>query len=177
MSVHNPISDTPSMDAPHGADQPLFAARLTPHRSLPKNGFVVLMLIIAALALSSGVMFLALGAWPIMAFLVLDVIIVFLAFHLSYLSGRAYEEVTVTPDLLTIRRVSPWGRVSEDQMHPVWTRLKTAYDEEEERVLAIKLESKGKQVAVGGFMNPDDKASFADALGDVLAQVKRGVPA
>lgn len=136
------------------------------------------MLLIGGLTLSTGIMFLAIGAWPIVAFLILDVAIILLAFHLSYRSGRAYEEVTVTPDVLTIKRVSPWGRVSVDQLHPVWTRLKTAYDEEEERVLAIKLESKGKQVPVGAFMNPDDKKSFANALGEVLAKLKRGgVPA
>lgn len=136
------------------------------------------MLLIGGLTLSTGIMFLAIGAWPIVAFLILDVATILLAFHLSYRSGRAYEEVTVTPDVLTIKRVSPWGRVSVDQLHPVWTRLKTAYDEEEERVLAIKLESKGKQVPVGAFMNPDDKESFANALGEVLAKLKRGgVPA
>lgn len=171
MSDNNPITNLKS-------DPPLFAARLTPHRSLPRNGFVLLMLLIGGLTLSTGVMFLAIGAWPIVAFLILDVVIILLAFHLSYRSGRAYEEVTVTPDALTIKRVSPWGRVSVDELHPVWTRLKTAYDEEEERVLAIKLESKGKQVPVGAFMNPDDKESFANALGEVLAKLKRGgVPA
>ncbi|WP_375572209.1 DUF2244 domain-containing protein [Ahrensia marina] len=170
MSDNNPITNLKD-------EEPLFAARLTPHRSLPRNGFVLLMLLIGGLTISTGLMFLAIGAWPIVAFLILDVTIVFLAFHLSYRSGRAYEEVTVTPDLLTIRRVSPWGRVSVDQLHPVWTRLKTAYDEEEERVLAIKLESKGKQVPVGAFMNPDDKESFANALGEVLARLKRGAPA
>lgn len=167
MSDNNPIPDPI-------AERPLFAARLTPHRSMPKNGFVLLMLLIGGLALSSGIMFLAIGAWPILAFLVLDVLIVFLAFFFSYRSGRAYEEVTVTPDRLTIKRVSAWGRESVEQLHPVWTRLKTAYDEEEERVLAIKLESKGQQVPVGAFMNPDDKESFANALGDVLARLKRG---
>jgi uncharacterized membrane protein len=171
MSDNNPISNPKS-------DPPQFAARLTPHRSLPRNGFILLMLLIGGLTLSTGIMFLAIGAWPIVAFLILDVAIILLAFHLSYRSGRAYEEVTVTPNVLTIKRVSPWGRVSVDQLHPVWTRLKTAYDEEEERVLAIKLESKGKQVPVGAFMNPDDKESFANALGEVLAKLKRGgVPA
>lgn len=170
MSDNNPITNLKN-------NPPLFAARLTPHRSLPRNGFVLLMLLIGGLTLSTGLMFLAIGAWPIVAFLVLDVVIILLAFYLSYRSGRAYEEVTVTPDALTIKRVSPWGQVSVDELQPVWTRLKTAYDEEEERVLAIKLESKGKQVPVGAFMNPDDKESFANALGEVLAKLKRGVTA
>lgn len=67
------------------------------------------MLLIGGLTLSTGIMFLAIGAWPIVAFLILDVVIILLAFHLSYRSGRAYEEVTVTPNALTIKRVSPVG--------------------------------------------------------------------
>lgn len=170
MATDNPIANPDE-------ERALFSVRLTPHRSLPKNGFVLLMLLIGALAGSSAMMFLALGAWPVVAFLLVDIAIIFLAFQLSYRSGRQYEDVVVTPNELLIRRVSPWGRISEDRLHPVWTRLKTAYDHEEERVLAIKLESKGRQLSVGAFMNPDDKESFAIALGDVLARVKRGVPA
>ena len=175
MVIHKQTND-PNRNGPAERPKPVFAARLTPHRSLPKNGFVALMLVLGGLALSSGVMFLTLGAWPVMAFLVLDVVIVYCAFHLSYRSGRAYEDVTVTPDALTIRRVSPWGRETVERLHPVWTRLKTAYDHEAERVLAIKLESKGRQIPVGAFMNPDDKESFANALGEALMRVKRGVP-
>ena len=167
MDTDNPIDDG-------AAARPLFAAVLTPHRSLSRNGFVALMALFGALILSSALAFLALGAWPVLAFLALDVVIVAAAFHLNYRSGRQYEEVVVTADRLTIRRVSPWGRVSEEHLHPFWTRLKTAYDHEEGRVLAIKLESKGRQVPVGSFMNPDDKESFANALGAVLEQVRRG---
>ena len=156
------------------AAPPLFAARLTPHRSLPRNGFAVLMALIVTMMGSSAMMFLALGAWPVVGFLILDVLIIYLAFQLSYRSGRAYEDVVVTNEALTITRVSAWGRVTRETLHPYWTRLKTAYDHEEERVLAIKLESKGRQVAVGAFLNPDDKESFANALGDVLARVTRG---
>ncbi|MEM6711665.1 MAG: DUF2244 domain-containing protein [Pseudomonadota bacterium] len=156
------------------AEETYFSARLTPHRSLPKSGFLLIMLLVAGLALSSAVMFMVAGAWPVMIFLVFDVLIVFLAFQISYRSGKAYEDVTVTADTLTIKRVSPWGRVTVEELQPTWTQLKTAYDHEEERVLAIKLESKGQQVSIGAFMNPDDKESFALALGEALQRAKRG---
>ena len=158
----------------HQDGDTFLSARLTPHRSLPKQGFVLLMLLIGVLALSSAAMFFVAGAWPVMAFLILDVAIIFLAFQISYRSGKAYEDVTVTADALTIKRVSAWGRVRIDRLQPAWTRLKTAYDHEEERVLAIKLESKGEQLSVGAFMNPNDKESFALALGDALRRAKSG---
>ena len=164
--------DKPS--ATPAEEAPIFAATLTPHRSLSRHGFVALMLLIGVLALSSGVLFLAVGAWPVLAFLVLDILIIWLAFQVNYHAGRQYEDVTVTPDDLTIRRVSPWGRVTVERFHPVWTRLKTAYDPVDEQVLAIKLESMGRQVAVGSFLNPDDKETFANALGDALKQAKTG---
>ncbi|MEM1288009.1 MAG: DUF2244 domain-containing protein [Pseudomonadota bacterium] len=154
--------------------KPIFSAKLTPYRSLPRNGFILLMLLILALCASSGIMFMAMGAWPVMAFFALDAIIIWLAFHYNYHAARAYEEVVVTHDCLTVRRVSPWGRESVDELHPGWTRLKTAYDFDEECVLAIKLESKGRQIAVGSFMNPDDKESFANALGAVLKDLRAG---
>ncbi|MEM6383406.1 MAG: DUF2244 domain-containing protein [Pseudomonadota bacterium] len=171
MDDHNPTAGSAHNERQRA---PVFSAKLTPHRSLSRNGFVVMMVVIAGLATSSGIMFLAVGAWPVLAFLVLDVLIVWAAFQINYRAGRAYEEVVVTPDCLTIKRVSGWGRVTTDSLHPVWTRLKTAYDHEEERVLAIKLESKGQQFPVGSFMNPADKESFANALGDVLSRIRRG---
>lgn len=175
MTSANPISDLPLSDQKTAA-RPVFSAKLTPHRSLPANGFVALMALIGALMLSTGLMFMTIGAWPIVGFLALDVAIIFLAFQLNYKAGRAYEEVIVTPSELIIRRVSAWGQVKVESLHPFWTRLKTAYDEDAEQVLAIKLESKGRQVPVGAFLNPDDKESFANALGDALANVKRGAP-
>ncbi|MBV6659056.1 MAG: DUF2244 domain-containing protein [Devosiaceae bacterium] len=161
-------------DVSPGEPQPVFAARLTPHRSLSRNSFTVMMLVFAALAFSSAAAFFVMGAWPILVFLVLDVGLIWVAFEMNYRSGKAYEDVVVTPNRLTIRRVSGWGRETIEELHPVWTRLKTAYDPEEERVLAVKLESKGKQVPVGAFMNPDDKESFANALGPVLDELRRG---
>lgn len=151
---------------------PVFEATLTPYRSLSGNGFTLLMILLVVLVGSSAMMFLTMGAWPVVFFLGLDAAVIFLAFHFNYRAARAFEEVRLTPDELTIRRVSPWGRESIERMHPVWTRLKTAYDFDEEVVLAIKLESKGRQVAVGSFMNPHDKESFANALGEALARVK-----
>lgn len=175
MTSTNPISDRTTNLS--GDAKPVFSAKLTPYRSLPANGFVVLMLLICALTVSTAIMFLTVGAWPIVAFLALDVAIIYLAFQLNYRAALAYEEVIITPSELIVRRVSAWGRVKVETLHPFWTRLKTAYDEDAEQVLAIKLESKGRQVPVGAFLNPDDKESFANALGDALANVKRGLPA
>src|SRR5690606_37852794 len=47
------------------ADEPIFRALLTPHRSLGRTGFLVLMGAVAFMWLGTGAFFLSLGAWPV----------------------------------------------------------------------------------------------------------------
>ena len=43
----------------------LFSARVTPHRSLNRTGFIVLMTFIGAVSFIAGIAFLLMGAWPV----------------------------------------------------------------------------------------------------------------
>ncbi len=78
----------------------------------------------------TGMVFLIAGAWPVFGFLGLDVLLVWWAFRLNYRAAQAYEQVTVTPSELTVRKVSHHGRVREWTLNPVWVRLDR--DEHEE---------------------------------------------
>ena len=54
---------TASNDFDPDGDQPkLFSARLTPHRSLNRTGFIVLMAFLSAVSFATGVAFLLMGA-------------------------------------------------------------------------------------------------------------------
>ena len=57
------------------APQPeLFSALLTPHRSLNRTGFLVLMVALCAISFVAGMVFLLMGAWPVFGFFGLDVL-------------------------------------------------------------------------------------------------------
>jgi uncharacterized membrane protein len=74
-------------------DEPtLFSAVLTPHRSLGRTGFVVLMCLIGGISFVAGLVFFIAGAWPVMGFFWLDVLLVYIAFKVSYRSAAAYEQ-------------------------------------------------------------------------------------
>ena len=81
----------------------IFAATLTPHRSLGAFGFSILIGIFGLTCFLAGVMFLLLGAWPVVGFLGLDVLILWLAFKLNYRAARACEQISVSRDRLLIR--------------------------------------------------------------------------
>jgi len=154
-------------------EPPLFSAILVPYRSLNRAGFLAVMLAIGGLSFASGVLFLALGAWPVAGFLGLDVVLVYWAFRANYRSARAYEEVVVTSSELRVRKVSHHGKASEWSLNPVWVRLDREVDEEF-GIARLFLVSRGRRLPVAGFLAPSEKASFAAALGAAIVEAKRG---
>jgi uncharacterized membrane protein len=153
----------------------IFSAVITPHRSLGHVGFLTLMLVFGGISFIAGTMFFIVGAWPVFGFFGLDVALLYFAFRLNYRSADAYEEVTITPSTLTVRKVSHHGAAREWQLNPLWVRLDKITHEEYgiERLLLV---SRGKNLPVGNFLGPEEKASFAAALGRALNEAKRGVP-
>ncbi len=101
----------------------IFSATLTPHRSLGRVGFLVLMLLFGGVSFVTGVLFLVIGAWPVFGFFGLDVLLLYWAFRLNYRHAEAYEQVTVTSSTLKVRKVSHLGRVREWVLNPLWVRL------------------------------------------------------
>jgi uncharacterized membrane protein len=166
---------TASNDFDQDVDQPkLFSARLTPHRSLNRTGFLVLMSIVSAASFAAGIAFLLMGAWPVFGFFGLDVLVIYWAFRINFRRAAAVEEISVTPSELRVRRVSHRGHVVEWVLNPLWVRL----DQKSHAEFGIErlyLVSKGRRVSIGSFLGPDEKASFAKALMAALQAAKRGI--
>src|SRR6187402_3790725 len=157
---------------PH-AEPTLFSAIITPHRSLSGRGFVLVMALVGGLSFAGGMFFFLLGAWPVVGFLGLDVLLVYWAFRVNYRAAAAFEEVTVTPSELRVRRVSHRGEVSEWTLNPLWTQL--ARDTHEEfGVLQLFLVTRGRKLPVASFLSPAERESFAQALSVALIEAKRG---
>jgi uncharacterized membrane protein len=152
----------------------IFSATITPHRSLPRIGFWLLIGGYGLVSFIAGLAFLLMGAWPVFGFFGLDVLLLYWALKLNYRHAAAYEEVKVTPAALTVRKVSHRGIAREWTLNPLWTKLDRVVHEEFgiERLFLV---SRGKELAIASFLGPDEKASFAKALGSAIAEAKRGV--
>jgi uncharacterized membrane protein len=166
------MSDMSSDNDPN-REPAIFSAVLTPHRSLGPTGFVVLMAALVGISFVAGMVFLIAGAWPVFGFFGLDVLLVYWAFRANNRAARAYEEVTVTPSELTVRKVSAHGRIREWTLNPLWVQLQR--DEHEEfGIERLFLVSRGKRLAVAGFLGAQEKQSFALALSAALGEARRG---
>jgi uncharacterized membrane protein len=167
------MSESNAQGANSAAEPTLFCALLTPHRSLGSAGFIVLMAMIAAVSFAGGVAFYIVGAWPVGFFFGLDALLIYWAFRVNYRAADAYEEVTVTPSELRVKKVTHKGEVSEWSLNPLWTRLDRE-SHEDFGLIGLFLVSRGKRLAVGRFLGPAEKESFAAALSQAIGEAKRG---
>jgi uncharacterized membrane protein len=164
---------TAGNDFDRNLEPELFSALLTPHRSLNRTGFLVLMAFLSVVSFAAGVVFLMLGAWPVFGFFGLDVLAVYWAFKVNFRSARAREEISVTPTELRLRRIDHRGHTLEWVFNPLWVRLDQDAHEEF-GIERLYLVSRGRRLAVASFLGPDEKASFAKALRAALLAARRG---
>jgi uncharacterized membrane protein len=158
---------------PEETEPELFSALLTPHRSLNRTGFLVLMGLLSVVSFAAGLAFLLMGAWPVVGFFGLDVLAVYWAFRINFRRAKATEEISVTPSELRVRRVSHRGHVVEWVLNPLWVQLDQKIDAEF-GIEKLYLVSKGRRVSIANFLGPDEKASFAKALTAALQAARRG---
>ena len=150
------------------ADEPFFRALLTPHRSLGRTGFMVLMGALIFGWLATGAIFLSQGAWPVFGFFGLDVLLIYVAFRLNYRSGRAYERVRLTERQLEVMRVGPGGEVGRWEFEPTW--LQISMDNPPRHDSQLRLTSHGRSLVIGAFLTPAERVEVADALRNAIAE-------
>ena len=153
-------------------EPPVFAAELTPHRSLGLKGFRILLLIAGLLSLVHIFVFVVIGAWPIVFLFGLDFLLLFGAFWLNYRSARAREEVSVSRTDVSVRKFTPTGRMTEHRFNTFWARFNISRHEEI-GIVSMQISDRRRATDVGSFLNRDDRETFATALACALATVKR----
>jgi uncharacterized membrane protein len=149
---------------------PQFEAVLKPHRSLPPRGFFLLMLAIAGVSFVTGIGFVMMGAWPVTGFFGLDVLLLYGAFRLSYRSGRMRETIRLTGDDVTVERVSVRGEIRSWRFQAFWLRITLI--EFGARGNRLLLSSHGRELAIGGFLNPDERRLLAADLDAALVRYR-----
>jgi uncharacterized membrane protein len=164
-----------SSNAASPDDAPIFSALIKPHRSLSSAGFMLVMMALVACSFAAGLAFWLMGAWPVVGFFGLDILLVQLAFRANYRSARASEEIVVRRDALIVRKTSKAGRTTEATFNPYWARLEIDRHPEI-GVTRVSIRSHGARTVVAGFLGPGEREPFAAALGAALAEA-RSAPA
>ena len=141
---------------------------LLPHRSLPRRGFHILMLLLGIVSLALGIGFAALGAWPVFGFFGLDVALLYLAFRLSYRSARQREILRLAGGDFTVERIDIYGGRRLWRFQPFWLRV--VLDERPDNSNRLLLASHGRTLAIADFLGAPMRRELAESLRSALAR-------
>lgn len=150
-----------------------FDATLSPFRSLPPRGFFWIMAVLAIIGFCGGIGFVLAGAWPVTGFFGLDVVLIYLAFRLSYRSARQTESVRLTETALDVERVSIRGERRHWRFEPFWLRI--VFEEREDEQSRLVLTSHGKSFPLGTFLSSPERRSLAMGLKAALEAWRRSL--
>ena len=167
-----PMSEPLEPEASPASARVFFDAVLMPHRSLSPAGFWLLLALVSAVSFASGMYFALHGAWPVLGYFGLDVVLLYLAFRASYRAARRYETVKLTEEALVVERVGPRGQRARWNFQPYW--LKIEMDEPPEHGSQLRLTSHGRSLALGAFLSPGERAELAAALREALQRHRAG---
>jgi uncharacterized membrane protein len=155
------------MDGPYYMD-----AVITPHRSLSRRGFIILISVLTAINALTALTFLMLHAAPVPLFVGLDLIAIIAALIASRRSARRCERVQVTARDVRVVRETAKGA------HTVWlsptafTRVALTNETGDDPDLHIRVSDRG--VAVARDLTRTERRDFAAALERAIRQARSG---
>lgn len=123
-------------------------------------------------SLASGMVAIAVGAWPVFGFLGLDVLALWIAFRISYRRADMAERLKLAGDALTVERIRRHRPVQRWTFQPFWLRVRI--EEPPAGGARLLLASHGRQLEVGAFLPPDERVRVADLISRALGAYRRG---
>jgi uncharacterized membrane protein len=107
-----------------------------------------------------------LGAWPVVAFSLIEAPLIVLLLVINLRRARASELIMLNADELTVVRTDPRGRRRRISFPAAWLRI------ELERggggIPRVLLSNHGRNFEVGAFLHEPDRVALFEALRDAL---------
>ncbi len=145
--------------------------RLWPHRSLPRWGFAVFILITCVMFTMP--LFPLLGTatlWGLLPFLVLAVWGVWYALQRSYRDGAMGEELTIGREEVHLRRTNARGPAQEWESQSYWTKVHM-HPTGGPVPHYVTLKGKGREVEIGAFLSEDERKALYGEIAEVLKRM------
>jgi len=149
-------------------ERPIFEALLYPRRSLGRKGYAILIAGTAAIVFLYGLVFLAIGAWPIFGFLGGEWLLFWFLFRKNHRGDDRAERIRLYADHLVFERYDRRGGHTKEKLQPYW--LNVILERAEEPDNALYLRSHGRSIEVGAFLSPQERRDLAGELHAVLAR-------
>ena len=157
---------TPAADGRDG--EFAFTAELRPHRSASVDAVHRLIVLLLVIFVPTAIGFTVAGAWPVTGFMGFELVLLYACFRINLLRGAAVEHIDLRRRALTVERVNHWGQRQAWTFEPQWTRVELK--EISGHRGRLSLSSRGRAVAIGGFLTFEEQGDLARALKEALAR-------
>lgn len=146
---------------------PIYMDRvIAPHRSLTPRGAVVVLAAVMAFNIMVAIFLLVVGAPPVLPFLGLDVLALWLAFRASDRAARRVERVRVTAEAVTVSREDDAGARTVWTSPTAFTRVDLDHPGEHET--RVRLMIHRRRLTLARALGPDERARFAGDLREAI---------
>lgn len=163
---------SPALSQPQPGEPGLWCLTLYPHRSERPAGQFWLVLVCGLLCALAVLRFVAVGAWPVALFVLIDIALLWLAFWFCRLSGRMREELQLTDRALVVTRFSTRiGGALRSQswrLEPTWLKTSPVITARGQR--ALELTSRGARIAIGQFLTDTERREVQQQIEGALAR-------
>lgn len=151
----------------------LYSAELRPHRSTAPRTATTIVIIVGSVWAVISLAFLAMGAWPVLPFLGLEILLLLVFFRLNHRAGNACEAIALTAQALTVRRIDHWGKQSQVTFPPHWLQVNLEPDPTRDN--RLELRSHGRSLIIGSFLLPHEREQLAFGLRRALGRLSNAV--
>ena len=169
---------TPSPDDTSPNQKPRWLEQMTiwPHRSLSPKGFAIVMGVLAVFLFLIGFGFFLAGAWPVIGFLGLELLVVWGAFKLNYRAARHRETIQTTTEELLVESQTPAGERAHKSFPIGWLRVSLSPSEspvmssrDQQKII---LSSHGEKAEIGKYLHPAEKDGLSRELGAMIDRAR-----
>ena len=157
-----------------GENVVLFSAVIRPHRSAGRPAARALAGTVAIALMVISVGFVIAGAWPVLPFFGLEVILLYAGLRFNQRTGNALEAINLTRSAFTVRRVDHWGNQSAFTFQPSWLQVDLCELPGHDN--RLELRAHGRTVTIASFLQPHERRELALSLRRELSRLSRPLP-
>lgn len=158
---------------PEGETQQLL---LWPHRSLPRRGFAIFILITCGMLMIPLYPLLGTATlWGLLPFMVLAVGGVWMALERSYRDAHMTEALTIDREEVHLTRVNARGPVQEWDCQSYWAKVEM-HPTGGPVPHYVTLKGKGREVEIGAFLSEDERKVLYGEICEALGRIAVNVP-
>ena len=147
-----------------------FDATLTPNTALSPRAFLVIIGLVGTMSFLGGIMFLSMGAFPVIGWFGLDALAIWYAFRKKFQNLKEETTVKVTAETIRLTHSRPGKDRKSVELPTAFTRLSLAHPPR--RPSELRLAHGQTAYVIGRFLSPRERRSLYEAIDSAVSKAR-----